>query len=106
MGRCVIAAYTPKPGAEQALLEAVQKHLEVLRAESLVTERPAYVMRAANGTVVEVFEWRSAESIKQAHENPAVQSLWAEFGAICEYTRLARLPEAQDMFAEFDSVEF
>jgi quinol monooxygenase YgiN len=104
MGRFVIAAYSPKAGQQQALLRAVQKHLQILRAEKLVTERPAYVMKSANGTIVEVFEWRSAESIKQAHENPAVQALWAEFGAVCEYTRLAGLPEAQDMFAEFDSV--
>lgn len=105
MGRFVIAAYSPKAGQQQALLKAVQKHLQILRAENLVTERPAYVMKSASGAIVEVFEWRSAEAIKQAHENPAVQDLWAEFGAVCEYTRLAGLPEAQDMFAEFDSVE-
>ena len=30
-------------------------------------------MRAADGTIVEVFEWRSAEAIQQAHNNPAVR---------------------------------
>ena len=105
MGRFVIVAYTPKAGKDQQLLAAVKKHLQVLKAEQLVTDRTAYVMRAMDGTIVEVFEWRSAEAIKEAHENPAVQALWEEFDASCDYTPLARLTEAQAMFAEFDAVE-
>ena len=104
MGRFVIVAYTPKPGKESQLLAAVKKHLQVLHAQKLVTDRPGYVMRAGDGTLLEVFEWRSAEAIGQAHANPAVQALWAEFGAACDYTPLAKLKEAQQMFAEFDAV--
>lgn len=104
MGRFVIAVYKPKPGREAALAAAVGKHLDVLRAEQLVTDRPAYVMRAADGTLVEVFEWRSPEAIERAHANPAVQALWEEFGAVCDYVPLATLAEAQQMFAEFDAV--
>ena len=70
-----------------------------------MTDRPASVMRAADGTILEVFEWRSAEAIQQAHGNPAVQALWAEFGAACDYTPLANLAEAQQMFAEFEAVQ-
>ena len=94
MGRFVIVAYTPKAGQEQALLAAVKKHLQVLQAEQLVTDRPAYVMRAGDGTIVEIFEWRSAEAIQQAHASPAVQALWAELGAACEYIPLTKLAEA------------
>jgi quinol monooxygenase YgiN len=104
MGRFVIVAYTPKAGKEQQLLDAVRKHLQVLRDEQLVTDKPAYVMRAGDGTIVEVFEWRSAEAIGQAHGNPAVQALWAEFGEACDYTPLAKLAESHQMFAEFDAV--
>jgi quinol monooxygenase YgiN len=104
VGRFVIAAYTPKPGKEQELTAAVKKHLRVLRAEQLVSDKPGYVMRAGDGTIVEVFEWRSADAINQAHANPTVQALWAEFGAACDYTPLARLKESQQMFAEFDAV--
>jgi hypothetical protein len=105
MGRFVIVAYAPKAGRERQLLAAVNKHLKVLKAERLVSERPAYAMRAANGTIVEVFEWRSAEAISQAHGNPAVQALWAEFGAACDYVPLTSLAETHQMFAEFDAVE-
>lgn len=104
MGRAVIVCYTPKQGKEQALHEAVRKHLHVLRDQNLVTEQPAYVMRAANGAIVEVFEWRSAQAIEAAHSNPAVLALWDEFNAACEYTPLAKLAETQHMFAEFDTL--
>jgi hypothetical protein len=62
-------------------------------------------MRAAEGTLLEVFEWRSAEAIQQAHANPAVGALWAEFGEACDSRPLADLKEAGDMFPEFDAVE-
>ena len=104
MGRFVIVAYTPKPGREQQLMAAVKKHLDVLRAEQLVTEAPGCVMRARDGSIVEVFEWRSADAITQAHANAAVQALWGEFGAACDYTPLATLAESREMFAEFDAV--
>ena len=104
MGRFVIVSYVPKPGMADALMAAVRKHLHVLRAEDLVTDRPAYVMRAADGTVVEVFEWRSAEAIAKAHSTPAVQALWGEFAAACDYRPLSRLAECQQLFAEFEPV--
>jgi len=104
MGRFVIVAYAPKAGMDEALLTAVRKHIQVLRAEDLVTDRPAYAMRASDGTVVEVFEWQSAEAIEKAHATPAVQSLWAEFAAAGDYRPLNSLAEAQNLFAEFDSI--
>ena len=103
MGRFVIVAFKPKPDKHQALAAVVAKHLHVLRAENLVTNKSPYVMHAANGTVIEVFEWRSAEAIVEAHSNPAVQALWGEFASVCDYVPLASLDEAQQMFAEFDA---
>jgi quinol monooxygenase YgiN len=104
MGRFVIVAYKPKAGKEQGLAAAVEKHLRVLREEDLVTDKEAYVMRAADGTVLEVFEWRSAEAIAKAHTLPSIQALWGEFAQVCDYVPLASLGEAQQMFAEFEGV--
>ena len=103
MGRFVIVAFKPKPDKRRELAAIVAKHLHVLRAENLVTDKAPYVMHAANGTVVEVFEWRSAEAIAEAHSNRAVQALWGEFADVCDYVPLASLDEAQQMFAEFDA---
>ena len=95
----------PGPGCEAGLARAIAKHLRVLADEGLVTGREGYAMRAADGTIVEVFEWQSAEAIARAHDNAAVGALWAEFAAVCDYVPLATLPEATRLFAEFDAVE-
>ena len=105
MGRFVIVAYKPKTGKLQLLLDAVREHVEVLRSQQLVTDRPAYVMQAGDGTVLEVFEWQSAEAISRAHNNSAVQALWTTFGEACDYIPLANVAECQQMFAEFNSLE-
>lgn len=104
MGRFFIAVYRPKAGCEQRLLGAVRKHAGVLRDEGRVSELPAHLMRAADGTVVEVFEWLSTAAIERAHSNPAVQALWAEFGAACDYVPVAGVAEAQQIFSEFEAL--
>jgi hypothetical protein len=105
MGRFVIASYIPKPGKAEQLLAVVRKHMPVLRGEGLVTDRPSHVMRAADGTIVEAFEWVSPEAIDRAHGNSVVQALWEEFRAVCDYRSLASLVECGQTFAEFDAVE-
>lgn len=104
MGRFVIVAYTPKPGKDQQLVVLVKKHIQVLKAENLVSDKPAYLMRSSDGTVVEVFEWRSTNAVSEAHSNAAVQALWEEFADVCDYTPLTKLKEAHEMFAEFDAL--
>ena len=44
-----IAAYRPKKGKERTLPEVLKDHLPILRKERLVTDRPPYLMRAADG---------------------------------------------------------
>ena len=104
MGQLVIVAYRPRPGREEELLAVVRRHVSVLVAEGLATNRAAYVGRAADGTVVEVFEWRSADAIRRAHESRAVQALWADFGAVCDYVPLAELAETRQPFATFEAL--
>ena len=102
MGRIVIAAYRPRPGREADLERLVRQHHQRLAAEKLVTERVPVLMRARDGTVIEVFEWVSAEAIAAAHENRAVQIMWAEFEQISEHVPLADSTEARRLFAEFE----
>ena len=105
MSRVVIAAFRPKPGKAQVLRQVVQRHGTVLTEQGLVTDRPRIVMQAADGTLIEVFEWRSAEAVEQAHENPAVQALWREFEAACEYVPVGAVAEAGRLFSEFAPVD-
>jgi hypothetical protein len=104
MGSISVACYKPRAGCEEALLELVRNHLPPLRSEGLVTERPSIVMRTADGTIVEVFEWVSQEAIAGAHHNPKVIELWQRFEAVCSYEIPANLPEFQKMFSHFEPV--
>jgi hypothetical protein len=104
-GRLVICAFKPKSGLQDELLSVVEKHWRILKAEQLVTDRPRSAMQAADGTIVEVFEWKSAEAIEKAHHNPVVLALWKEFEAACEYIPLASLPESLHPFSEFTPLD-
>ena len=101
----VIVAYRPRPGKETLLLELTRQHLRVLRAQGLATERPSYAMRSADGTIVEVFEWKSQGAIDSAHTNPVVSRMWQRYAEACEYMPLKNLKEAGDLFAGFEPLE-
>ena len=68
-GVCVIVAYRPKPGKEAELLEIVRSRVPTLAKEDLVTDRAPVMMRAKDGTIVEVSEWKSREAIEAAGAN-------------------------------------
>jgi len=103
-GVIVIVAYRPKPGKEQELLELVRSRVPTLRNEGLVTNREATMMRARDGTIIEVSEWKSHEAIDAAHKNPNVLAMWNKFFAICDCVPLKNLAEAEEMFAGFEPI--
>ncbi len=105
MGKMVIVAYRPFPGKEERLLELTKEHAPILRQLGLATDRPAYAMRAADGTIIEVFEWISQAAIDGAHTNPAVLEMWGRYAEVCEYAPLITVKECGDMFAGFEPIE-
>jgi quinol monooxygenase YgiN len=103
-GVIVIVAYRPKPGKESDLLELVQARVPTLRKEGLVTDRKPTIMRARDGTIIEVSEWKSQDAIDAAHKNPNVLAMWEKFFAVCECVPLKNLSEAEEMFAGFEPI--
>lgn len=101
MGRVVIACYVPKAGLDSELHDLVGTHVPRLRAQGLVTDREPIIAVAADGTVLEVFEWASTEAIAAAHTNPAVRAMWDEYDRVCTYRPIGEVPEAAHLFAEF-----
>ena len=93
MGQMVAVVYRPKAGRAADLLNLVREHVPILRAQGLATERAPLVLRAADGALIEIFEWNSQEAIDRAHTNSAVQAVWGRFGECCEYGTLASLPD-------------
>ena len=105
MGVFVIALFRPRPGGDGDLLACMRDHLPVLRAEGLATDRPSTILRASDGTLLEIFEWASQEAIDAAHANPAVLALWERYAACCDYVTLSDLPEARAVFPGFAHVQ-
>jgi quinol monooxygenase YgiN len=103
-GIIVIVAYRPKPGKEHELLKLVRSRVPTLRQEGLVTDRQPVIMRARDGTIIEVSEWKSQDAIDAAHQNPNVLAMWNKFFAICDCVPLNTLAEARQMFSGFEPI--
>jgi quinol monooxygenase YgiN len=103
-GVIVILAYRPKPGKETELLKPVRNRVPTLKKENLVTDRVPTIMRALDGTIIEVSEWKSKEAIEVAHKNSNVLAMWNKFFAVCDCVPLNTLAEAKEMFAGFEPV--
>ena len=100
----VIVAYRPKPGKEAELLDLVHNRVPTLLKEGLVTDREPIIVRARDGTIIEVSEWKSQQAIDAAHKNANVWAMWEKFFAACEFVPLKDLAEAGEMFAGFAPV--
>src|SRR5881296_1872981 len=103
-GVIVIVAYRPKPGKEKELLELVRSRVPTLRKENLVTNREPTIMRARDGTIIEVSEWKSHEAIDAAHKNPTVLAMWNKLFESCDCIPLNELSESAETFAGFEPI--
>ena len=103
-GVVVIVAYRPKLGKANKTVELVRSRVPTLRNEGLVTDRTPTIMRARDGTIIEVSEWKSQEAIDAAHKNPNVWAMWEKFFVACEFVPLKHLGKAEEMFAGFQPV--
>lgn len=101
MGIIVIACYKPKPGKKEKLDLLVKQHLKILLSQDLVTDRESIMMEAKDGSIIEVFEWKSKEAIEKAHNNQEVNKMWQEYSEVCDYIPIGELAESADMFAHF-----
>jgi quinol monooxygenase YgiN len=104
-GVVVIVGYRPKPGKENELVDLVRSRVPTLRKEGLVSDRVPTIMRARDGAIIEVSEWKSREAIDAAHKNPNVLAMWNKFFAICDCIPLNTLAEAKELFAGFEPIE-
>jgi len=104
MGIIVIACFKPKEGKKNELLSVIKDHMPILRNEGLITDRECVVMESSNGSILEIFEWKSQTAIDLAHENENVLTLWKRFENSCTYETISSLEEADKMFPGFKPV--
>ncbi len=102
--RIVIVAYKPKTGKERELQTLALNHYSRLKVQELVTDRLPFLMQSQDGTIIEVFEWKSPEAIQQAHTNKDVGQMWQEFSQVCEYVPIGQVPESSNLFADYSAI--
>jgi quinol monooxygenase YgiN len=100
----VICAFRPRKGKEQELLDVIRDHVPTLQSQNLITTRKPIVGRAVDGTIIEIFEWKSQEAVDEAHRNPVVRALWSRFEACCDYVSLRDVTETVGPFPHFGPV--
>lgn len=104
MPETVIALYRPHEGRSAELDDLVRRHWPLLREEELVTARRPLVLRGADGTILDIFEWRPGGAA-DAHENPRVQALWSRMMEVAEMVTLSDLAEASRPFPHFKAAD-
>ena len=104
MERIAIVGYKPFQGKEAELLELMKTHWQKLDEENLVSKRKSIIMQSSNGTVIEVFGWKSKEAIEKAHSNPVVNKMWEDYSKVCEYIPISDLEESSNLFSEFTPI--
>ncbi len=105
-GQIVIAMYRPNDGKRDEMLEFVKTHVPALRKYQLVTDRPTMLMEAEDGTLLELFEWVSAEAATLAHEHPVIAKIWEGMGKVGSFKTLSQLPEATKFFPHFAPIDW
>ena len=100
----VIAAYRPKPGKESELRKLVRQHRLALDDARLVSSKPTILLRArSDGTVLEIFEWKSAKAADEAHQSPALRALWGRLVKIADFIPLSAIRESDRAFSHFET---
>lgn len=104
-GEIVFAMYRPYAAtSRKAMLELIQQHNTTLRVEELITDRPAILAEAEDGTFIEIFEWKPGAAAK-ARDHKAVQKLWKRMEELGEFSALISLAESEKPFPHFKPVD-
>ncbi len=97
-----IALYQPHEGQDEALRALIAQHYPTLKRLELITDRPPIIAKAANGTYLEICEWREEDSASKAHQHPEVAKIWEAMGQIADFPGLGSLEEADKQFPHFE----
>jgi hypothetical protein len=102
--KIVFAMYRPNEGKDAELRALIARHVPALRKLSLVTAREPLLVRAKDGSYIEIFEWISDEASRKAHEHPEIAGIWEQMGVVGTFGKLGELAEAKLEFPHFEPV--
>ncbi|EWM26395.1 hypothetical protein Naga_100715g3 [Nannochloropsis gaditana] len=101
-----IKTFMPHPGQEKELETRLQKHWDALHAAGLtVPNQEPLFLRSRAGRVLEVFEWKDAEAMEEAHRRGELQDTWKKLLEVGTMVPLASLGECSEPYAHFHVVQ-
>jgi Antibiotic biosynthesis monooxygenase len=95
------AAYRPKAGSAEELLQLLAEDVATLRSRGHVTERLAPVARTDNGEFLVVLEWSTRHAVDDAHADPEVRAVWERKARLADYIPPDSLGGADVPFARW-----
>jgi hypothetical protein len=104
MRHIALILYSPRKDREQELVEMLQNNIPVMRKLGLVTDREQIIARTKDGSILQVFEWKSEDSQDQAMAHPVCQEMWLKVGNISEFQKPAVLAEFNEVFSMFETL--
>ena len=103
--KVVFAMYRPSGGKDSELRALIKQHYPALKRLGLVTDRSQLLLKAKDGSYIEIFEWVSDEAARRAHEHPEVAEIWEQMGVVGTFGKLRQLLEVETEFPHFDAVD-
>jgi hypothetical protein len=100
----MFALYKLHDGKDADLRRVIAEHVPTLHRLELATDRPTVVIKAKNGTYIEIFEWSSHEAAGLAHHHPELAKVWEAIGEVGHLPKLDSVEEVQGMFPHFEQV--
>ena len=79
-------------------------HLDARELRTRLALSDAQLFEAVEQSVLEIFEWVSAQAARRAHDSPAVNALWGRLSEVAEMISLSELEEAERPFPHFEAV--
>lgn len=104
MSRIGFVLYRPRKGKEDELIRMIQTHFPFLREEGFITERKVVGMRAKDGSILVVFEWKTSEAIEKAATHSGVQNIWMQVSKISDFDKPGSIKEFHDVFPDFEAI--
>lgn len=97
-----IKTFMPHPGHEQDLELRLKEHWDALHAAGLtVPNQEPFFARSRAGRVLEIFEWKDAAAMEEAHRRGELQATWKKIQECSTLVPLASLGESSEPYAHF-----
>jgi hypothetical protein len=103
MGLMGIVAYRAKAGKENKLLSIIRKHAPLLRSLGGISDA-SFLMKSIDGSIIEVFEWKSMAAKKKAMKSELLWKLWGEIEEVSTKVKLSSVPETKEVISNFKSI--